>query len=416
MANIFHLVDHFKTDHRKNHPLQVVSLMIFFWILFDGVVSFIAPLVITQAGISDSTMGLILGFSSGAGIIFDFLLCKYIKNTNYRRIYLLAFIISIIYPFFLWQGKSVSMFLLFSAVWGLAYDLVNVGNLDFVGHHLPEEEHSSAFGIIYVFHGLGYLLAPLVTGLIIGEVVGFKPFLLMWIFLIISILFYAVLLLMKKDNHLKILTEGKNKSIFRELVLWEKIGTRILPILFLTLMINIIGSFYWTIGPLLTASNLGMGKLGGFFLVTYELPPFLLGWFVGSITNKFGNRKTAFWSLLCGSILLSSFFMINQPILLLLVSFCACFFFAFAWPSAKSIYADFVSEAPLIEKEIETIEDSVVNIGYIIGPIFAGIAIQFFGHLVAFSMVGVLGILTAIILISFTPKKLKLTNQIANEQ
>src|SRR5260221_13134119 len=88
----------------KSHQrsLYVACLMLFFWTLFDGTVSYVTPLKISQAGFSDTTLGLIIGFSSVAGGVFDFLISKFLTNTHFRRLDLLMFALCFAYPLILW--------------------------------------------------------------------------------------------------------------------------------------------------------------------------------------------------------------------------------------------------------------------------------------------------------------------------
>lgn len=180
---------------RIHKSLLAVCFMLFFWTLFDGTVSYISPIAINHAGYSDTVLGIILGSSSIAGAVFDFLLSKYLRNSSFRRVYLLMFVLCSLFPVILWNAKIIWMFLLAMGVWGLYYDLVSFGTFDFVGRMFREEEHSSSFGIISVFKEFGYTLAPLIAGLTLGAllIVDWKPIFLMYIFLFISILFFFIL-------------------------------------------------------------------------------------------------------------------------------------------------------------------------------------------------------------------------------
>ena len=71
--------------------LYAGGLMIFFWALFDGIVSYISPLLITHGGYSKTALGFLLGSSSVAGALFDYLLSRYLKNPHYRGVYLMMF-------------------------------------------------------------------------------------------------------------------------------------------------------------------------------------------------------------------------------------------------------------------------------------------------------------------------------------
>jgi MFS family permease len=410
MPTLHHLYQHLKQYGAKHQSLYILSLMLFFFTIYDGIISFVTPLVITETKISETLMGIIIGFSSLAGAFFDFLLCRFLKNTHYRRLFFLMFAITLVYPLILWQSKSIFLFLIAMALWGLYYDFYHLGCFDFVGRKTNENEHVSSFGVIQVFASLGYLIAPLIAGLLIGELVNFKPFLMAWIFLVIAVLFYLVLLVKSKKD----MSQSTKKCLIKplgfikEFRLWLKIGRLILPVLFLVLILNIIDAAFWTIGPLIAESLPGLEKFGGLFLLTYQLPSLLVGWFVGRITAKKGKKKTAFISLLIGSLFFCSFFMIQGTLILLIINFLASFFIAMAWPAINGAFADYIGETSKVKKEIETLQDYFTNLGYVIGPILAGFLGEHVGHAKTFTILGILGVCLALILLRFTPKEINI--------
>lgn len=407
MRSINLLLNNLKDLSSGRKHLFALGLMIFFFAIFDGIFSFITPIFITQQGISESMMGIIIGTSSIAGLIFDLLLCRYLKDTKYRLIYFLMFIICFAYPLILWGANSVLMFIIAMAFWGLYYDLFDLAKYDFITRKIKKNEYSASFGILGIFIDLGYLLGPFIAGFLFYKVVGFQPFLAAWIFLGLSLICYFIILNLKPKESLVNTATKKNRSainIIKELVLWKKIGNLILPILCLTFFLNIIDSFYWTIGPLLTQNISILGDLGSLFMVAYIFPPLIIGWFVGSVTNRLGKKKTAFYALLASSLIFCLFTFINSSIILIAMSFGASFCLAFAWPAISGAYADYMNESPNLEKEINTLQDSFTNLGYIIGPIIAGFSSQYLGHLASFSLLGLIGLVLSLIFMKITPK------------
>ena len=174
---MFHSMgDSFAFFTSKNRSLYFVSCMLFFWALNDGIVTYITPLIIAQRGFSETTLGIIIGSSSIAGAIFDFFLSRYLRNTHFRRVYFFMFMLSACMPLLLFKATTTIMFLIAMALWGFYYDLQNFGNFDFVGRKSAKEEHSSHFGVITLFKAIGYMLAPIITSLLIGSFIDTKPF------------------------------------------------------------------------------------------------------------------------------------------------------------------------------------------------------------------------------------------------
>lgn len=413
MPTFRNVYQHFRQYGMKHKPLYALSFLILFWSIFDGIISYITPLVIVEHGLSKTLMGIIYGSSSLAGALFDFLLCRFFKNTHFRRVYLVMFIVCFCYPLILWQANIWWIYLIAMALWGIYYDLFNFGDFDFVSRHCKEEEHTSSFGVMQAFRSIGYMLAPLVAGLAIGvlvDKVSVKPFILALVFLVISFIFYLVLIkLTKKEKpvcEIKSRRKTSNLDTLGEMKVWKQIIVLILPVLILTMVLNILDAFFWTIGPLIAESFTNLKGFNGLFMVAYSLPVLIIGWFVGSFTQKFGKKKTAFVSFLLGSLVLSSFTLFANPYFMIVVIFVSSFFFSLSWPTINGMYTDYITDRPQVGKDIEGVADLFTNMGYIVGPVLAGILADVLGNTTAFSIFGLFGIIVAVILLLTTHKKI----------
>jgi MFS family permease len=388
--------------------------MMLFWAIYEGIISYMTPLIIINNGISETLMGIIIGTSSISGAFFDFIACRIFKNTYYKRMFLIMFSICLIYPLILSQANSFVIYLLAMSLWGVYFDLKNIGNFDFVGRHTAKTEHASSFGLIQVFQSVGFLLAPILVGFLIAENFNYKPLVLAWIFLVMAAIFFGLLFFSKdKTAGYKETEYGDRKKTWAGLLLdWKDLGKILFPVLILTLMINFIDSFFWTVGPIFAESLTEMKKFAGFFMTAYSLPALLVGWIVGSLTRKHGKKKTAFITLLIGSIFLSLINFIDNTILVILNILIASFFISMSWPAINGAYADYISETPHYEKEIAGLEDFFTNLGYVLGPVLAGVIADNIGTAGAFSLLGMIGIIVAIILLIITPKKININKSL----
>jgi len=412
MPTIRHLFAHVQKYGTKHRLLYLLCSMIVFWAIFDGIISYITPLLIVARGISKTDMGLIIGTSSLAGAFFDFIMCWIFKNATHRRILILMFAICLFYPLLLWKAHTIGLLFIAMIVWGFYYDLHNISNFEFVGNHMPKTEHSSSFGLIHVAGSFGYLFAPIIAGLVVGYYMNWQPLVLAWIFLAVSFCFFLALNSAskreKRDEGLMIGERIKPINFLHELSLWHRIGKMIAPILFLTCLINIVDSFFWTVGPLLAESFTKYHNLAGFFMVAFTLPPLLIGWGIGTVTAKYGKKKTAFTAFAIGSLILSTMAFFQSPLILTAIVFISSFAIAFSWPAINGVYADFIGETDSLSREIESIEDLFGNFGYVIGPILAGFLADRLGNLGAFSVLGLFGAVVSIFLFKITPKKIKI--------
>jgi predicted MFS family arabinose efflux permease len=387
------------------------ALVIFFWTLFDSILMYIVPLLMEKNSFSISLIGLIIGTSSISGALFDFFICKFLKNSNFRRVFLAMFVICFFYPIILWQANTIWLFLFAMAIWGIYFDMYNFGAFNFVGHYAEKEEHASSFGIIQIFRALGWIIAPIITGLVIAKTIDWQIFVISWFFLGVGFIFFILLLfLMRKQNtpdkvqcHIK-----RNKDFFREINLWKKLGKAMTPVLSVTFFLSLTESFFWTLSPLYAEST-HFEKFGGLFLTAYVLPALFVGWLVKSFTNKFGKKKTALVGILIGSIILSFFVYVTNPIASIVLVFFASCFISIALPAINGAYADYISESPQVDSEIEGVEDFSFNFGYVVGPILAGLLADTINIPTAFTSLGLIGIVLAVILLLITPKNIVIT-------
>lgn len=399
MRDLHHLMLHVKTYGRSHQALYILSLLILFWAVFDGITTYVTPLVLTESGLSKTAMGLIIGSSSVFGAVFDFLMCKLFKNSHYRRVFLAMFAFSFFYLLVLATAKTPWLFLLAMVLWGVYYDLKNFGSFDFVARFIRSAEHSSSFGVLSVFQASGYILAPLLAGLLIRQTVGVIPFIIAGVFLLIAFLILLFLFKREKVYVQELLPiQYRYRGFLSEIKLWRRLDRVLLPVLIMVMMLNIIDAFFWTIGPLLTGGSL--------FLTAYQLPALLVGWFVGSVTAKFGKKNTAFVSLLTGSLVLGLLGYLDEPVLIITAVFSSSLLMSLSWPALKAAFADYLKEAGKYEKEIESLEDLYTNFGFVIGPALAGFLADQLGNAKAFSVLGLFGVATAIYLMKTTPKKI----------
>ncbi len=394
--------------YRINPKLFSAGMMVFFFVVFDGILMYLAPIIITGAGISESLLGLIIGSSSIAGMLFDFFLCRAIKETHYRRTFLFMFILAVLFPLFLFGGRTVTIFLVAMAAWGFYYDFYNIGTIDFVERTANPEKHVSNFGILRSFEGSGYLLAPFAgSTLLLLLHPGPRMLLVLAALLFISFLFYLILVLrpIAERKEYEGVVRKSPLSFFTEMDLWKKVWRILFPILLLTLTINLIDAAIWTFGPIFS-EHIGMasGISGGIFMTAYALPPLLVGWIVGIIARRFGNAHTAQGAIAIGSIILISVGLVASPILLMLLIFATSFFFSIGWPSINAVYTEYIEKTPVRRKETETLQDLFTNLGDTGGPIVGGYMAQYLGFTHSFVALGVLGVITAIILFMITPR------------
>lgn len=405
MHSLYHVVAHIQTYGLKHKLLFIVSFMLLFWVLFDSILNYILPLKIVESGFSKTEMGAIISTSSLAGIIFDLLLSRFLKSPNYRRIYASVFILSLMFIVLLQGANQLWVYVASMAIWGFYWNLLNFGNMDFVSKTASASERSSAFGVMDVFMALGCLLATVIAGAVVGEMVTAVPFVFAGTMLGISFLFYLVLAV-HKHPFKQATIENTPVDWFHQLQLLTKIGKQLFPVLVITTFTCINRSFFWTIGPLVAEHASDLGELRGLFLSSYFLPPLLFGWFVGDVTRRYGKKRTALIAFLLSSVVITTLPFVQNGYALLIVVFISATFISLVQPSLLGAYADYISESKTAEKEIQGLNDLFNNIGWVLGPVVAGLCADWLGNKQSFAAFGVMGIFVALLVMRVMPKKI----------
>ena len=383
------------------------SLFLLFWSLADGILWYIVPIQIIKLGFSTSQMGLIIASSNVFGMLFDFVLARYLVNTNYRRLFLIVFGLSSIYPLVLWSSKGVPLLLVSMAFWGLYGDLQNFATFDFVNRRVKKADHCQSYGIFDIFKGVGYLLAPIIAGIAITETLDFFPYSISISFLLISAIFYLVLvdLSPKYDSpefdHTK---SYKKFNFIKEFHIVKSIIITLMPVLIFNTLYLLYNGAIWTIGPIFGESANYFRGFGGYLMAAYTLPTLIISWYVGRITSNYGKKRTAYYSFLVSCLLLVPISFINNPYLIIFLVLLSSIGSSLSWPAIKGAYSDYISESHLYSKEIESLHDFTCNLGYIIGPVTAGVLADVFGIKNVFVILSSFSACIIFYLIAVTPK------------
>jgi MFS family permease len=390
--------------------LALLSVMLLFWTLSEGIVSFITPLKIEESGVSDTMLGVILGTSSIAGAVFDLLAARLFHNTYYKRVFAGMFGLCLLYPLIIFHATVPALFVLGMIVWGVYYDLRNIGNFDFIARTTNSKTSAHNFGVLQVFQSVGWIVGPILVGFLVGEEVGWKPFVAIYIFLAIAIFFFVLLCFLTGKRHSpeqKTQRKECKRGSWSEAKLLSRVGYVLFPALVTIFFLNFTDAFFWSIGPLF-AEHIGLGQWAGLFVTAWSLPGLLLGWHAGKIAIKYGKERTAYVGQLLGSLCLIPLFLFTTGPAVLITVFVAASFTSLSWPAIQGAFADYISSRPDLDKEIESLEDLYTNLGYAIGPMLAGFMADTVGYAHTFTMLGVLGAATALTLIITHPKRIRL--------
>ncbi|MBU2566240.1 MFS transporter [Patescibacteria group bacterium] len=394
------------TNHRL---LFSLAFLFFFFSIYEGISSYVTPLIMSQSGLNYTITGLIIGSLSVFGAVFDLVLIKFVTDTTFRRLYLLLFAVALAFPLVLWQSKHIWMFVLAMVLWGLYYDLRNFGAMDVVGRCTPEKEHASSFGVISIFKAAGSMLAPLLIGGLVAEGVTktslYAPYLALFAAMA---MFIVVNVLVRQKKVCRQYMPSPKITKGSKCISWLNLSKILYPGLIASLLIALLDGSLWSLGSVVSESLESLGVYRGLFLTVNYLPGLFMGWFVGSLTLHYGKLNVAVYSLLVSFGFLATIYLLqSENVLLLIMMFISGCAQALVYPSVDGWFADAISQNGKMEKDTQALSDFISNLGYIIAPIFVGLLIDFFGPVQSFSIVGIVGVVLVGIYLLFIPARVR---------
>jgi len=383
-----------------------LSIALFFIYFSDAILSFWIPGFMQNALGSALLMGLIMSFSSIIGLTADILFPQLFRKASVRRMISYAIITSLLFSVLLliatWQ-PIVLILLLGMALWGIYYEFLSFSKQEFVADVVPLKQRASAWGLISAFRDLAYFLGPFVAVYLISF--G-NQFVVLLSFVITIIAYFMFMLLKFRKSSLRLKVEKVN--ILKELRHWRTLIARVWPIIIISIIIGLIDATFWTVGAVWSEKLAETEPLGGFFLSLYTLPALFMGLILikmGIYTQK--KRLTVLFLFITG-LMLVLLGLNNDVGWQLLAVFVIGMMVALSFPLTDAVYSDILARMGKEQKHLIGLSSSTVSIAYIFGPTIAGLISSFVGELLTFTYVGVAVLITSIILLIFTPKKIKL--------
>lgn len=394
----------------------------FFIALADAVMSYFVPVIITNSGLSNSQMGLIYGSSSIFGAIFDFVLSKYLKSTNYKRMYIYAILLAMLFPILMFATNWFFFYLVAMMLWALYYNIWTFGFYDFVAREEKSHNHAVSFGYLTVFNDIGYIIGPILAAQLIISEGSILPGLTPMIALLFALFFIIGIILLSnyKERKRKVGNEHKegveeanknqqnerNITFFTEANLWLKVGRKMWPILILALFLNVLEAIFWVVFPIMEDLGSNVQHLGGILMAVSLAPSLFITWLIGPVTTQFGKKRTAFISFLLANIILLAVGFVSNVYIVIILIFVSNLFQAMAFPAVAGAVADYLKESKSYHNEILSVKDFFGNIGFVIGPVLAGFLLDNIGGLMILSYFSIGGIIISIFLLLFSPRSI----------
>ena len=387
--------------------ITTLSMILFFAFLADAILSSWVPGLVEDTFKSPVVMGFVLSFSSIVGLGADMIFPQILKGVNFKKLLFFGIILSLSFSLSLISATLIPFILIFlvsMGIWGVYYEVIGFSNHQFVADSVPLRMHASTWAFIGVFKNLAYFIGPLLTGLLVAYNFRFPAYFAI-IFALISLL---ILIVSKRQHERPISVEIEKISFSCELEHWSVLFKKVWPILIVSTMLGIVDAVFWTTGAVYTGKLAETSLWGALFLPIYALPSLFVGFIIAKKGVVGGKKKAALRFFLLSGIFLALLNLYQGVFWQLAAVFCSSLALAITYPLIEGVYSDVIERMGRQKRHMIGLCSSTTSISYIIGPILAGIVNYFVGSVMTFVFLGYFVIIISLILLSTTPKKLKL--------
>lgn len=379
----------------------------------DGLMSYIVPVVVEEKVGSASLMGLILATSSMAGTLCDFLYAKVFDRKKSAFFGKFLFSLVFFFPLIFLVFTNVLSFVTAMVIWGVYFEAMIFSNFLFVHEHVPIARHAWAWGTLITMRNVGWVIGPFLAGRLHVMHPTF-PFLGAIGFYSVALLLFLFLRLadpkrITKTTHHHV--KHKARSFAKEIRVWFTYGHRIWHLLGLTLLLYLIDSAFFSIGPLFEEQLQKESKLGSFFISMYTIPGVFMGLLTGILAKPYGKKKAAFVGGMVGGVGLFLLSRVGEIQMVLFTAFIGAIGLAVLHPELEAVYEDFVARSKEAGSDIVGISALMGSIGYVIGPIVNGYLADRIGAQAVFGLWGILLTGYSIVLFFIVKRKIRLPQQ-----
>jgi MFS family permease len=391
--------------------IAMMLAVVFFLYLGDAIISDWVPAYMQTTLGGSLVMGLMMSFSSLAGLAADLVFPQLFRKVSERRMVMLA-ISSVLMTagIFLWTTHFpyAALFLLGMGIWGLYYEFLNFGLSSYVAKNAPMTARSGVWSIIGVVGSIAYCVGPLIGNMLL---VWKGNLAIIAVYGGMALVAYTVWLIIgvrtKKDTAM----DDKEMSGFdlrEEMGYWKTLFVHVWPILLVSYLLGVLDATFWTTGVVLSDTLLKQGWLGGLFLSAYTLPAIFIGFLVARLGIYKRKKKLAELFLLLAGLLMAGLGVISSTLGMVLMALLIGAMTSVAWPLSNAVYSDILARMGKEQKHLMGMSSSMVNLSYITGPVIAGFLANEIGEQKTMMWMGLFVSLIAIVLLFVTPKKLKL--------
>lgn len=373
----------------------------------DASLAYFVPNYIETTFQSSVVMGLVMATSSLVGLLADLLLPQLLPRLSVKKALLLTSIFQLTFIGVLLLtllSPRLWLFFLAMASWGLYFEFLAFSAKIFVTKKVPHPMNSIAWANIIFGRSLSYVVGPvLVTALIFrGNLTVLLTVLVISLLAqLASVLFPIKPTAQEKQTENMISTPHP----WQEIKYWGTLFKVAWPALLITFLFSVIDATFWTIGTILAISLENVFFYAFLFLPLYVIPMVLSQLILMKKAVSSNKERLAALFLLLGAVTLSLIGKQPGNWLLLLIALLTGFFNSLAYTLAEAMHTDLEDRMGVHRQHLIGLSNSLFSLGYVVGPILAGVLSGIYYEQFSFSIIGVGAALISLGVLVFAPKR-----------
>ncbi len=402
---------------RQIPKIAVFILPISLILLADSIMSYLFPVFTEKTLTSNTQMGLVMGFSSLVGFLFDLITPKIFSKRSWGLMITCTIVSAIFFPLSTYIGiqtSHIAWFFFAAAIWGVYFEFLFFSAQDFIVSEEPKRFFQKDQGLLSSIWQLTSIIGPIIGGLLLST--SLTQFVVVVITL--QLVAYGIYIIFFPHETYKEVQRERNNTNTPSLSLKDTINhmhgylTRLLPLVILGFSNSFISSFFFTVGGLFGMQVATSILPDWFLLITFSffgIIATLLGPHLPLQTSK---HFLAIRFLGLSGLLLLCFGLVHDSLVIYSLTALLGFFLLSSYFIVDITYEEISRLAGKDELYIFSIARVATSVAFILGPILAGYTSDLLGYQYAASVFGGIILCITIILFRITPSSFSLKTNI----
>ena len=390
-------------------PLIVFSFVIFLISLHDGIMSYMAPVIIEDRLNNTFWVGAVLSVSALFGMFLNFVIAQFFSFKDYTFFMGGALLFALGLPLaFLLLPRELIPFILAMLIWSVYYELRNYSKYDFVHRFLPTEKNTLAWSVMTIFQSTSYMLGPAITVFLVSKHTNLPLYVSLIITSVTVLVFFIFVSFYKRGEEADTKPKEKHRSFWKEISVIKVLTRRIWALVIFSFTITLLDVTFWTTGVLYAEKLRVQSYWGGMFLILYCLPTIFIGWIIPHLYQSLGKKRTALIAGIGSGIALIFLGLTNNIFTILGLVVLVSIGYDIATILISATFEDYITRLDTAKQDLVSINQLSGNLAYTIGPILMGFVSYKLGFGASFAFAGILIILASGYALSVVPRKIKM--------